>query len=124
MIKVLVNYNDHPHCHYPWLPVLVPLIGLLLLGCIIVLVNVQCLRMCRRFEYIVLECELLLSSFDVETYIGIVSVDDGFGCAQEGTPQDDGCLLISTYLYHHEVYRDIRVANLDADVFNDAFGIA
>jgi hypothetical protein len=68
---------------------------------------VRCLGMCRISECTLSEGEHLLSPLDVEADLCIVGIDDGFSGAQEWAPQDDGCSLVTSGLYHHEVCRDI-----------------
>jgi hypothetical protein len=57
-----------------------------------------------RYECTILEAESLLGVSNDETDIGGVSVDDGFGCDEEWSSQNDGCSIISSCFYDHEVY--------------------
>ena len=68
---------------------------------------VRCFGMCRIFECILAECERFLPPLDVEADLCIVGVDDGLGGAQEWAPQNNGCSLVTSGLYHHEVCKDI-----------------
>jgi hypothetical protein len=52
----------------------------------------------------ILEAESLLGVSNGETYLGGVSIDDGFSCAEEWLSQNDWCPIISSCLHHHEVY--------------------
>jgi len=63
--------------------------------------------MCRIFDYILPECEHFLPPLDVEVDLCIVGADDGLGGALEWAPQNNGCSLVTSGLYHHEVFRNI-----------------
>jgi hypothetical protein len=53
------------------------------------------------------EQELILLILNSETNFSYVCVDDGLRGAQEGSDQNDGCLIISTYFLNHKVYMNI-----------------
>jgi hypothetical protein len=52
----------------------------------------------------ILEAESILGVSNGETDLGGVRVDDGFDCTEEWSSQNDGCSIISSCFYHHEVY--------------------
>jgi hypothetical protein len=55
-------------------------------------------------ECTILEAESLLYVSNGETDLGSVGINDGFGYAEEWSSQNDGCSIISSYFYYHEVY--------------------
>ena len=55
-------------------------------------------------EHTMLEAESCLGMANGETNLGAIGLGDSFGCAKEWSSQNDGCSIISSCLYHHEVY--------------------
>ena len=62
------------------------------------------------------EGKRLLPPFNVETDPGSTSMDDSSRGVQEWPSYDDGCPLISTSLYHHEVCWCVQGTNSDVEV--------
>jgi hypothetical protein len=55
-------------------------------------------------DCMILEAESLHGFPNGEIDLGGIGVDDSFSYAKEWSSQNDGCSIISSCFYHHEVY--------------------
>jgi hypothetical protein len=65
---------------------------------------------CTELQHSILEDEGLSLAFDVETNLGSVGIHDSSSGVHERSSQNDGRLVITTYLYYYKVCRNIRAA--------------